>query len=75
MKGKGEDNSEEAQQKKRTLALQYGVEKLREMKHRMEEERMRELQILNDRLMRDAGRIKLTEESKKQNMTNEGGGP
>ncbi len=75
MKGKGEDNSEEAQQKKRTLALQYGVEKLREMKHRMEEERMRELQILNERLMKDAARIKLTEESKKQNIMNQAGGP
>jgi hypothetical protein len=39
---------------KKKEALKYGVEKLREMKRRMEEDRIREENILRERLKNDA---------------------
>lgn len=39
---------------KKKEALKYGVEKLREMKRRMEEDRVREENILRERLKNDA---------------------
>ena len=39
---------------KKKEALKYGVEKLREMRRKMEEERVREENVLRDRLKNDA---------------------
>ena len=46
--------SDEKADIKKKEALKYGVEKLREMKRKMEEERMREERILRERLKNEA---------------------